>query len=306
MTKIMLVEDDKNLSAIYRDRLLAEGYDIVSAHDGEEALAMAVKEKPNLIIADVMMPKISGFDMLDILRSTPETKNTKVIMMTALSQAEDQQRANQLGADKYLVKSQVTLDDVARVVREVLGSVGGAQQAPEPMQESTPTVDADQTNYATSTSPMDTLNTSSAPVTPEVAPQPELPVMPPENSKVEFTQEVTPAPAEITPSELPAEPASQEKQEVENQIQQMADALPVEPQPAVQSSTNTETAPIAPDTNPAPTSPQPLTADKPDIMELYAREMAKESQAQAKPENTPAPNQGSDTQPTDPHSSIAL
>lgn len=120
MTKIMLVEDDNNLREIYEARLLAEGYEIVSAKDGEEALATAVKEKPDLIISDVMMPKISGFDMLDILRSTPETKNTKVIMMTALSQAEDKARADKLGADKYLVKSQVTLEDVARVAREVI------------------------------------------------------------------------------------------------------------------------------------------------------------------------------------------
>lgn len=119
--KIMLVEDDNNLRAIYGDRLMAEGYEVVSARDGEEALALAVKEKPDLIISDVMMPKISGFDMLDILRTTPETKDVKVIMMTALSQAEDKERADKLGADKYLVKSQVTLEDVARVVHEVLG-----------------------------------------------------------------------------------------------------------------------------------------------------------------------------------------
>src|SRR5438045_4144386 len=120
MAKIMLVEDDNNLREIYEARLLAEGYEIVSAKDGEEALALAVKEKPDLIIADIMMPNISGFDMLDILRSTPETTNTKVIMMTALSQAEDKQRATKLGADRYLVKSQVTLEDVAKVAREVL------------------------------------------------------------------------------------------------------------------------------------------------------------------------------------------
>lgn len=120
MAKILLVEDDNNLREIYEARLSAEGYDIIAARDGEEALAVAVKEKPDLIISDVMMPKISGFDMLDILRGTPETKNCKVIMMTALSQAEDKARADKLGADRYLVKSQVTLEDVAKVAKEVL------------------------------------------------------------------------------------------------------------------------------------------------------------------------------------------
>ena len=89
MTKILLVEDDNGLREIYNIRLTAEGYDVVAAGDGEQALAVAVQEKPDLVISDVMMPKISGFDMLDILRQTPETKDIKVIMMTALS-SEDQ------------------------------------------------------------------------------------------------------------------------------------------------------------------------------------------------------------------------
>lgn len=120
MTKILLVEDDKNLREIYGVRLLAEGYDIVSAGDGEEALAMAIKERPTLILSDVMMPKISGFDMLDILRSTTETKNIKVIIMTALSSDEQRARGESLGADRYLVKSQVGIEDVIRTVHEVL------------------------------------------------------------------------------------------------------------------------------------------------------------------------------------------
>ena len=138
MTKLMLVEDDNNLREIYGARLQAEGYEIVSAKDGEEALALAVKERPDLIVSDVMMPKISGFDMLDILRSTTETKNTKVIMMTALSQKEDQERGEKLGADRYLVKSQVTLEDVVKVVGEVLAEGSGdippvpADTIPEP------------------------------------------------------------------------------------------------------------------------------------------------------------------------------
>jgi CheY-like chemotaxis protein len=120
MTKVLLVEDDKSLREIYGVRLLAEGYDIVSAGDGEEALAMAIKERPQLIVSDVMMPKISGFDMLDILRSTTETKNIKVIMMTALSSEDQRARGVALGADRYLVKSQVGIEDVVRTVHDVL------------------------------------------------------------------------------------------------------------------------------------------------------------------------------------------
>lgn len=121
MSKVMIVEDDDSLREIYGIRLTAEGYAVVSAHDGEEALAVAVKERPDLIVSDVMMPKISGFDMLDILRSTPETKNIKVIMMTALSSEDQRERGENLGADRYLVKSQVGIEDVVNVVHEVLG-----------------------------------------------------------------------------------------------------------------------------------------------------------------------------------------
>lgn len=140
MTKILLVEDDKSLREIYGVRLLAEGYDIVSAGDGEEALAMAIKERPQLIVSDVMMPKISGFDMLDILRSTTETKNIKVIMMTALSSEDQRARGQALGADKYLVKSQVGIEDVVRTVHEVLADAPTSGSAPSfgPPASSTP------------------------------------------------------------------------------------------------------------------------------------------------------------------------
>lgn len=122
MTKILLVEDDVNLRDIYFARFQADGYELAVASNGEEALAIAVKEKPDLILLDVMMPRISGFDVLDILRSTPETKQTKVIMMTALSEQTDKDRGKALGVDEYLVKSQVTLEDVVATVKKVLGT----------------------------------------------------------------------------------------------------------------------------------------------------------------------------------------
>ena len=128
----MVVEDDASLREIYSIRITAEGYDVVSAGDGEEALAVAVREKPDLILSDVMMPKISGFDMLDILRSTPETANIKVVMMTALSAEDQRQRGERLGADRYLVKSQVGIEDVINAIHEVLGDKPVAAPAPAP------------------------------------------------------------------------------------------------------------------------------------------------------------------------------
>ena len=122
MPKVLLVEDDINLRDVYFARLQAEGFELSVASNGEEALAMAVKERPDLIILDVMMPRISGFDVLDILRTTPEIAHTKVIMMTALGSSEDRERGEKLGVDKYLVKSQVTLEDVVATIKKVLGA----------------------------------------------------------------------------------------------------------------------------------------------------------------------------------------
>jgi len=121
MAKILLVEDDNNLREIYEARLQAEGYTIVSARDGEEALVVAKAEKPDLVISDVMMPKISGFEMLDIMRNTDGLKDVKIIMLTALGQSDDQKRADKLGADRYLVKSQVTLEDIVKAAQDLLG-----------------------------------------------------------------------------------------------------------------------------------------------------------------------------------------
>jgi CheY-like chemotaxis protein len=134
MPKVLLVEDDNNLREIFQMRLQAEGYVTVTAADGEEGLVAAMKDRPDLVIADVMMPKLSGFEMVESLRAAPETKDIKVIMMTALGQAEDQARGEKLGVVKYLVKSQVTLEDFARVVKEALGP-GDPNAAPAASQD---------------------------------------------------------------------------------------------------------------------------------------------------------------------------
>ena len=119
--KILLVEDDMALSAVYRSLLEIEGFDVREANNGEDALSATVEYRPDLILLDVMMPKISGFDVLDILRNTPETANVRIIMLTALSQPKDKERAESLGVDDYLVKSQVVIGDVVARVKHHLG-----------------------------------------------------------------------------------------------------------------------------------------------------------------------------------------
>ena len=119
--KILLVEDDEVLASIYRARLEMEDFEVIEVHDGEQAQTAALKYRPDLILLDAMMPKISGFDVLDILRNTPETMNLQIIMLTALSQESDRKRAEELGVDDYLVKSQVVISDVIEKIREHLG-----------------------------------------------------------------------------------------------------------------------------------------------------------------------------------------
>jgi DNA-binding response OmpR family regulator len=118
--KILLVEDDDALAAVYVARLQAEGFNIQRVPNGEDALATALEFRPDLILLDAMMPKVSGFDVLDILRNTPETMNMRIIMLTALSQESDIQRAKALGVDEYLVKSQVVIADVVERIRAQL------------------------------------------------------------------------------------------------------------------------------------------------------------------------------------------
>ncbi len=215
MAKILLVEDDNNLREIYEARLQAEGYEIVSARDGEEALSVAIKERPDLIISDVMMPKISGFDMLDIIRSTEETKNVKVIMMTALSQAEDRDRATKLGANRYLVKSQVTLEDVARVAKEVLNEDEGKNNndvnnaKANPVSQAQPVATSPTTNPVgapTSSSTPEQQNPISVAQAPVPAPPTDVattPVAPPTKPSVTATKDVIPTTTDTTVTASP-------------------------------------------------------------------------------------------------------
>jgi len=254
MAKIMLVEDDTNLSEIYQARLTAEGYDIVSAHDGEEALALAAKEKPDLIISDVMMPKISGFEMLDILRNTEGLKETKVIMLTALGQADDRSRAQGLGADRYLVKSQVTLEDIVKAAQELLSdddenAATAPASAPTQDAGTAASVSAPATPNPPATPPRPTppapprATTPLQPRQPTSAPMPNIPVATPPPT----TQATTPSTPPITPR-----PVMRTTPATAAHIPQPPAAAPATPNPPA-----TPTTAPAPTPRPTPPAPKP-------------------------------------------------
>lgn len=119
--KVLLVEDEDALAQVYETRLIAEGFDVHRSSNGEDALAVIREYRPDLVLLDVMMPHVSGFDVLDIVRNTPDTTNVKIIMLTALSQENDKKHALELGADEYLVKSQVVIADVVEHIKHQLG-----------------------------------------------------------------------------------------------------------------------------------------------------------------------------------------
>src|SRR3989344_698819 len=116
--KILLVEDDNDLAAVYQARLKSEGLDTRRVSDGEHALVTALDYQPDLVLLDLMMPALGGFDVLDILRNTPETQDCKIVILSPRGQEADKLRAGQLGADAYLVKSQVVIADVVATIKK--------------------------------------------------------------------------------------------------------------------------------------------------------------------------------------------
>lgn len=119
--KVLYVEDDLGLAMIYKLRLESEGLDVRHCDSGDAALQMGREFKPDLILLDLMMPQMSGFETLELFRSIPETSLAKIIVMSALSSPEDIEKVKKLGADDYLVKSQITIDDALGHIRQHLG-----------------------------------------------------------------------------------------------------------------------------------------------------------------------------------------
>ncbi len=116
--KILVVEDEATLQKALNDVLTQEGYEVLSALDGAAGLDLAKKENPDLILLDIILPKMDGFDVLKNLKK--EGSEIPVIILTNLSDINDIQKALDLGATTYLVKADFHLEDVLKKVKEVL------------------------------------------------------------------------------------------------------------------------------------------------------------------------------------------
>jgi len=122
--RVLLAEDDRILRKAGETSLTRKGYSVIPALDGEDALAKALAHRPDLILLDVMMPKMQGFDVLARLKSDATTRDIPVIMLSNLEQEADIRRSIEGGARSYLVKSNVPLDALAERVAEVLNEKG--------------------------------------------------------------------------------------------------------------------------------------------------------------------------------------
>lgn len=118
---ILLVDDDLTLREMYEERLKAEGFEIVQASNGDEAIKKAREVKPNIILLDIMMPKINGFDVLKELKADAELKDVPVIVLTALIQDVDRVQGKKLGAVDYIVKSETMPGEVIAKIKNAIG-----------------------------------------------------------------------------------------------------------------------------------------------------------------------------------------
>ncbi|MGA2666799.1 MAG: response regulator [Patescibacteria group bacterium] len=117
---LLLVDDDLTLREMYEERLKAEGFTIVQASNGEEALAKAKEIKPAIILLDIMMPKVNGFDVLKSLKANPDLKEIPVIVLSALIQDVDRAEGKRLGAADYIVKSETMPGEVIEKIKAAL------------------------------------------------------------------------------------------------------------------------------------------------------------------------------------------
>lgn len=118
--KVLLVEDESMIVDMYKMRLEGDGFEVLVTDKGSEAIEMAKKDKPDIILLDVILPETDGFSILQNLKSDSKTKNIPVMMLTNLGQESDKEKGGQLGAVEYFIKSQHTPADVLSAVKRII------------------------------------------------------------------------------------------------------------------------------------------------------------------------------------------
>lgn len=120
--KVAIVEDDTFLAGMYEQKFRMEQMNPLMAYDGEAGLELVRKEKPDMVLLDIMMPKMDGWEVLQALRADPSTKSIPVIMLTNLGQKEDVDLALKYGANDYLIKAHFNPQEVIDRVRQLVAT----------------------------------------------------------------------------------------------------------------------------------------------------------------------------------------
>jgi len=123
MKKILLIEDESSLQKTFREVLEREGFEIMSALDGEIGIRLAKEKKPDLVLLDLVIPKINGLEVLKALKEDAQTKTIPVIVLTNLEGVDIVDKALELGATTYLVKSVYTLEEIVEKIKNALGGI---------------------------------------------------------------------------------------------------------------------------------------------------------------------------------------
>ncbi|RLC37156.1 response regulator [Candidatus Falkowbacteria bacterium] len=118
--KILIVEDDKMISSMYETKLKQEGFLVLTADNGYAGLELAMKEKPDIILLDIILPQMDGFTVLQELRYNKNMKSTPIIMLTNLGTDEDKEKGEKFGATDYLVKANLTPSQVSEIIKKYL------------------------------------------------------------------------------------------------------------------------------------------------------------------------------------------
>lgn len=118
--KILLIEDDPLLVKMYQTKLAMEGFEAEIAYDGEEGVKMTKDLRPDLILLDLMLPKMDGFTVLKIIKKDPQTKKIPVIVFSNLAQSSDIEEARRLGASDYIVKAHLTPNEIVKRIKEFM------------------------------------------------------------------------------------------------------------------------------------------------------------------------------------------
>jgi len=118
--KILLVEDDSMISSMYKTKFEADGFEVFIADNGVIGLELAKKEKPDIIMLDIILPQLDGFSVLEQIKKDENIKNTPVIMLTNLGTEEDKKKGETMGALDYLVKASLTPGQVSEKIKQTL------------------------------------------------------------------------------------------------------------------------------------------------------------------------------------------